>query len=67
MYDSIECVYCGATVPDRGDGPPPAVDDAAAWRDLREEHAEDCEWITTRAHRIDPTASAGRTEETAEV
>jgi hypothetical protein len=48
-----ECLYCGVIVPNRGDGPPPAVDDTAAWRDLCEEHAEDCEWILTRAHRLE--------------
>ena len=50
--ETAECIYCGAQVPDRGDGPPPAVGNDHAWRELRGEHAEDCEWIETRAHRL---------------
>ena len=45
-----ECLYCGCdhvpspTVPD--------VDDDDAWATLSEHHADDCEWILTRAHRM---------------
>ena len=44
------CAYCGApqtdvdTVPD--------VDDDAGWAELAHTHAQGCEWIETRAHRI---------------
>lgn len=47
----VECAYCGAT-----HTPPatvPALDDDAAWEALAEEHGEGCEWIATRAHRLD--------------
>lgn len=47
-----ECVYCNADVADDQDASAPAHDDDAAWAALAEEHAADCEWIATRAHRI---------------
>ncbi len=47
-----ECVYCSAHVPNEGEVP--SKGDDAAWRMLALQHAADCEWISTRAHRIEP-------------
>lgn len=49
-----ECAYCGSdpvtlTVP-------PTSDDAA-WAELAKEHSPDCEWIATRAHRVENKAT----------
>jgi hypothetical protein len=41
------CIYCNRDVREIV---PPLGDDAA-WAALATEHAEGCEWITTRAHR----------------
>lgn len=46
------CMYCGAELPPVDHDTPPAVNDHAAWRALREQHLDDCEWIATQAHRI---------------
>ena len=48
--DTEECIYCLTEVPARGD--PPRVGDDEAWKQLAREHAPDCEWIETRAHRV---------------
>lgn len=48
---SVECVYCGHEVPDEGEYVP-EVRDTLEWERLATEHAPDCEWILTRAHRI---------------
>ena len=50
----VECIYCNADVPSEGEYVP-AVDDDADWIRLAGLHAADCEWIETRAHRIDGT------------
>jgi hypothetical protein len=47
-----ECIYCQHEITARQDITPPAVDDHAAWVALAGDHADDCEWIATRAHRI---------------
>lgn len=52
--DLTECAYCNRTVSD-GDLVP-AVDDDEEWTRLATDHAPDCEWIVTRAHRVDPAA-----------
>lgn len=44
-----ECIYCHADVTTVT---PPSVDDDAAWGTLAREHATDCEWVETRAHRV---------------
>jgi hypothetical protein len=49
---TTECAYCARDVADHTHEPPPAVDDDEAWTTLAAEHAPDCEWITTRAHRV---------------
>lgn len=48
-----DCIYCDREVTDTTSKPVPALHDAAAWRLLAGEHAPDCEWIATRAHRLD--------------
>lgn len=56
MYDEMEarwtadkCVYCGRSISDKE--AVPTEDDDDGWEELAEEHAPDCEWILTRAHR----------------
>ena len=44
-----ECAYCGYEAPYENIVPP--ADDDEAWSALAEDHADDCEWIETRAHR----------------
>jgi hypothetical protein len=52
--EEVECAYCGITVPGCPDCPnAPPADDDDAWAELAEHHADGCEWIATRAHRID--------------
>lgn len=49
--DQVECAYCG-----RLHTPPsavPALDDDHAWADMAGDHDEECEWIRTRAHRVE--------------
>jgi hypothetical protein len=48
------CAYCGVDLPDSDAAEVPAVDDDAEWAELAAQHAPDCEWIATRAHRINP-------------
>jgi len=48
--ETVDCIYCGASVPSCS---VPSVDDEDAWTELAAEHADDCEWIRTRAHRLD--------------
>ena len=52
------CAYCYSEVIERDcNGNPseavPATSDDDAWNALAKEHSPDCEWIATRAHRID--------------
>lgn len=42
------CAYCGHEC-EQGDVP--AASDDAAWQELAKDHAPDCEWVLTRAHR----------------
>jgi hypothetical protein len=49
---TIECAYCGREVPGTGEEQTPAVDDDDAWAQLARYHYPDCEWIITRAHRV---------------
>lgn len=51
--DETECVYCGRYVENpREDAPAPRIADDAEWTRLGKQHAPDCEWIVTRAHRL---------------
>lgn len=49
---TIECVYCNHEMPDEGDYVPDVNDDEE-WERLATFHGPDCEWIITRAHRIE--------------
>lgn len=60
-----QCIYCGHDVcVDRV----PDIHDDEAWEIIAAEHAKDCEWVLTRAHRLeedediatDETRSYGR-------
>jgi hypothetical protein len=55
--DTTECAYCGRDVQAReapGAG-------SLEWRLIAAEHAHSCEWVATRAHRLDiPTDDALR-------
>jgi len=46
-----ECIYCRAEVHDPD--PVPDVDDDEAWAAIASDHEHDCEWVLTRAHRIE--------------
>jgi hypothetical protein len=47
-----ECFYCGMEMVGYGrDAPTPSADDDEEWQRLAFFHADDCEWIATRAHR----------------
>lgn len=46
-----ECAYCNADIPDAG-GFVPDVDDDPEWTALEHLHADGCEWVETRAHRV---------------
>ena len=46
----VACAYCGAAVP-KNEAIPGATDDSG-WRALAKIHMANCEWIATRAHRI---------------
>jgi hypothetical protein len=55
--DTTECAYCGRDVQAR------ETPDAGSfeWRLIAAEHAHSCEWVATRAHRLDiPTDDALR-------
>jgi hypothetical protein len=47
----VECAYCNQWVP-AGD-PAPGADDDGAWGEIAPEHRDDCEWVATRAHRLE--------------
>ena len=44
------CVYCGGEVVEVS---APLYDDDAAWSALAPHHADNCEWVLTRGHRLD--------------
>lgn len=55
LWDLVEgCAYCSSSVCHASDETVPDVDDDDAWGALAVDHATDCEWITTRAHRAQP-------------
>jgi hypothetical protein len=55
---TFECAYCGYAIEGDVDyqgvsqEPVPTVDDDEAWQYIAKQHADDCEWVMTRAHRI---------------
>lgn len=48
---SVECLYCGQMVKLEDSGEVPAQSDDEAWERIAANHAPDCEWVTSRAHR----------------
>ena len=49
--DLTECAYCRAS--DVQLTSVPVLDADEEWAELATEHSDDCEWILTRAHRLD--------------
>jgi hypothetical protein len=51
--NKTECAYCmrNVTAPKSEDEQAPALTDDAAWAKIAKEHANNCEWVQTRAHR----------------
>lgn len=49
MATTEKCIYCNRKVTDLD---VPEVDDNEEWDRLALEHRKSCEWIATRAHRI---------------
>lgn len=47
--ETQECIYCGREVP-LVDVPGEAEN--TAWAQVAHDHATDCEWVLTRAHRL---------------
>lgn len=48
-----QCAYCAYEDSADNMQEVPTVDDDAAWEALADKHADDCEWVNTRAHRIE--------------
>ncbi len=46
------CLYCGIELPSDATREAPDVLDGEGWERIAYQHARDCEWITTRAHRL---------------
>jgi hypothetical protein len=46
--DAEICIYCDRLATERN---APTLSDDDAWVAIASEHAADCEWVTTRAHR----------------
>lgn len=49
----VECIYCNTMIDAGTNEFVPDVDDDDAWNELSEKHGLECEWIETRAHRIE--------------
>lgn len=47
-----ECAYCGRLIPIESASVVPPPGDDEAWGVLSRDHAPECEWIQTRAHRV---------------
>jgi len=45
------CAYCNA---ETDNNTVPGVGDDATWQELATEHEASCEWIATKAHRVEP-------------
>ena len=50
------CIYCGVFEPNLR--PVPDISDDSAWTERAEEHESGCEWIVTRAHRLEGAVDA---------
>ena len=48
IAEGHECLYCGYECEDLC----PPVDDDDAWSQVAMQHDDECEWVRTRAHRI---------------
>ena len=53
VHQVSQCAYCFAEVENNPDVSLPAVDDDEGWAREAEQHNEGCNWIKTRAHRLD--------------
>lgn len=51
--ETVPCAYCRADVRGCGDCAAPPAEDDEAWTELAAEHAPGCEWVATRAHRLE--------------
>ncbi len=45
----VDCAYCDALVNPKD---VPTVDDDETWQRIASAHSVDCEWVLTRAHRV---------------
>lgn len=52
-----ECDYCSAWLTSDPNSPVAAIGDDEAWERLARVHHRGCEWVATRAHRLDGTVS----------
>ena len=51
--ETIRCIYCHADVLGCEECPTaPPDDDDSAWAEIAAQHAEGCEWVRTRSHRL---------------
>jgi hypothetical protein len=50
--DEGECIYCQSYIEAGDFAAVPDMDDGGEWSRLATQHQPDCEWIYTRAHRI---------------
>jgi len=50
--DYHECLYCNREIAGP-EGPVPAVEDDEAWGQMASAHEPGCDWIETRAHRLE--------------
>ena len=53
---SHECIYCNAELPPETVNDVPSVYDDEQWDAIADQHAPSCEWVMTRAHRLDMEA-----------
>lgn len=51
-FCEVECAYCGMEHTQEDEKIVPAIDNDEEWARLAKQHAPDCEWIRTRAHRV---------------
>jgi hypothetical protein len=52
--DTDYCIYCDTVLPEgMGNEPVPTATDNQVWARLAEYHQPDCEWIITKAHRLE--------------
>jgi hypothetical protein len=49
----VTCICCDMEIPEADRLTVPSPGDDLEWGRLAEQHAPGCEWIATRAHRLD--------------